>query len=285
VTGCSPDRTPDAPAPHVYVGRDIVRSAGKLSSEPTLSNGCLRLRLTTTADQRAGISADVRGSDGWLPATSEYYGDWTFIDSSVTTAPTEIALLSVTPDEVAVRWTFGNHRTGASPDRLRPYPFTKTVWLRRGEYGYYTWIRPVQALPGDSQYAVGMSEHEVGFGGLWGPATIRTGQGQVRSDRLKASREFTDVGRPDAAEFRRDGDPVVRILVPIPPARLLVPRFSESSFGGIFVHHLEPGPYGAYLYAAPRNVSLSRIHVMEMAWREAPAQMVNDTTRSRLTAP
>jgi hypothetical protein len=170
-----------------------------------------------------------------------------------------------------VTWIFGAHLTGPPDAPLSyPYPFLKTVWLRRGDEGFFAQVMPLVGLPPERQYAPGIAEHEIGFGGVWGPGIVSTSNGTVLLDEISGTCEFDTVPRVDAARFTRVDDPLVRVLVPLPEAPLLVPYFDEVSHGGVYVHHHWPLVYGAYLYAAPRTAAVATRVVCAHAWLTAP---------------
>jgi hypothetical protein len=238
-----------------------------------LTNGDVRVSATGTAAERAGLLFEVRAGGGWHNATDEWYGDWTFLDRSVATPPTRVEVLAARGSMVAVRWTFGRHVTGPTgTEPSHPYPFTKTVWLRQGNSGYFALLEPmVPAPPVERRYTPGLSEHEIGFGGFYGPGTYATSEGRHRAP---GGRRFNAERRPvEAVEFQRDGDPLIRVLVPIPGGPLLVPDFGGGRSGGVFVHHDRPRRYGAYLHAAPHVNAQPARHVCREAWRHVPFEV------------
>jgi hypothetical protein len=113
-------------------------------------------------------------------------------------------------------------------------------------------------------------ELETGFGGLWGPATIRTAQLQFRTEDQSVTSRFNVPPVPDAAEFSLDGDPLLRVLVPLPEAPMISPVFPGWGFGSVYVHRSVYESYGAYLYAAPRSEARSARLICQDAWRKAP---------------
>jgi hypothetical protein len=113
-------------------------------------------------------------------------------------------------------------------------------------------------------------EFEVGFGGLFGPGTITTGQLQFRTDTLTKSDRFNVASVPDAAEFDLDGDPLLRVLVPLPEAPMISPVFPGWGYGSVWVHRHDYSSYGAFLYAAPRGVGETARQLCERAWATAP---------------
>jgi hypothetical protein len=114
------------------------------------------------------------------------------------------------------------------------------------------------------------TELEVGFGGLFGPARIATGQVQFRTDTLTANNNFNLTPVPDAALFDLDGDPLMRVLVPLPEAPMISPNFPGWGYGSVFVHRLDYQSYGAYMYAAPRSLPVSPRQLCQQAWATAP---------------
>ena len=67
---------------------------------------------------------------------------------------------------------FGEHRfdpvLGMFPAwyQNEPFPFTRTMWLSPRQYGYFSWTQLERVMTW-----VG-TELEVGFGGMFGPASI-----------------------------------------------------------------------------------------------------------------
>jgi hypothetical protein len=257
----------------VYVDGALASETGPLdpSAAVVIENGAVRLSRVGSPAQRAGILAEVLVGESWVPATSPVYGDWTFVDQSVVTEPTEIHVISAGPEVAAVRWVFGAHLTGPPSAPLSyPYPFVKTVWLLAGDSGFFTQITPLVALPPEQWYAPGVSEHEVGFGGVWGPGSVSTWSGTVVTAELPGHYEFNTIPRVDAAHFTREGDPLTRVLIPLSEGPLLVPVFDEVTRGSVFVHHYQPRTYGAYLYAAPSASAVSTRTLCAYAWLTAP---------------
>jgi hypothetical protein len=166
-----------------------------------LTNGHVRVSATGTAGERAGLLFEVRVGGGWHNATDEWYGDWTFLDRSVVTPPTRVEVLAARGSMVAVRWTFGRHVTGPTgTEPSHPYPFTKTVWLRQGDSGYFALLEPmVPAPPVERRYTPGLSEHEIGFGGFYGPGTYATSEGRHRAPGGRASTRNAGPSRPSSS--------------------------------------------------------------------------------------
>ncbi|HEX5724471.1 MAG TPA: Ig-like domain-containing protein, partial [Longimicrobiaceae bacterium] len=239
-----------------------------------VENEIFRLRRGQAVDS-VSIFAEALGDTGWIAATDTWYGDWTYVGSTPVTAPTAVELIAVSPGEVAVRWTFGSH--SMPPAFGNPgyaYAFTKTVWLRAGETGYYAQLVSLSPTPS----GVGDREHEIGFGGLFGPATLRTGEATIRTDTLTESRRLNRPWNVDAAELDRDGDPLLRVLVPLPGGEMITPRFSTTFFGSTYLHLLGNSlTYGAYLYAAPREGAAQARDLCARAWREAPFSLAAPT--------
>lgn len=240
-----------------------------------IDNGVFRLTWHDQLCEPAAFEADVLAEGGWVDASAHCVGDWLYPGGPVQTKPTEVEVLRADSGMVAVRLRFGDHwirpRLEGYPSWYvdQRYPFSRTVWLRAGERGYFTQIiiekKPVFPYPD--------IEHEVGFGGLWGPGEVRTARESYRTDTLARS-TFTNLRRQlDAAEFRRDGDRVLRVLVPLGAAPMITPVF-KTSFGGVYVYSLGPTTkYGAYLYAAPTAGALNARAVCQFAWRNAPFEL------------
>lgn len=250
------------------------REVGLLESPQRIvvDNGRFRLTWYVGLCEPAAFEADVKVGGVWVDATAHCVGDWLYPGGPVQSKPTAIEVLRVDSGEVALRLRFGDHwirpRQVGYPSWYvdQRYPFYRTVWLRRGEYGYFTEIviekKPIFPYPD--------IEHEVGFGGLWGPARIRTSQSEYRTDTMSGSVWTNFARRPDAAEFVRDGDRVFRVLVPLGGAPMISPVFS-SSFGGVYVYSMGPTTkYGAYLYVAPTPEAETARRICQFAWRSAP---------------
>ncbi len=193
-----------------------------------------------------------------------------YVTSSVVTEPTSITLVDSTAGQVAVAMRFGNHRfdpvLGGYPANYQnePFPFTRTVWMRPREYGYFSWTEIERTMVWTG------TEFEVGFGGMFGPASIRTGQVSFVTDTLTQLNRFNVAPVPDAAEFDLSGDPLMRVLVPLPEAPMISPVFPGWGYGSVYVHRHDYSSYGAYLYAAPRGVAVSARQVCLDAWARAP---------------
>jgi hypothetical protein len=153
----------------------------------------------------------------------------------------------------------------------QPYPFVRTLWLRKGDNGYYSWVDLFDDL---HRLTV---EHETGFGGIWGPATIRTGGLTLRTDTLRTTVVYN--GNPrlaptgsavDAAEFVRDGDPVRRVLVPLPEAPFITPVFPGWGYGSVYRYAGLAQSFGVYMYATGVGVGPSVPTICHDAWTNAP---------------
>lgn len=253
---------------------DGVRSSdpAAISAARTLelTNGRVRLRWHPAVAERGGFEMDTRIGRQWSAATVRGAGDWLYVTSSVVTEPTSITLVEASPGQVAVAMRFGDHRfdpvLGKFPAHYQnePFPFTRTLWLRPREYGYFTWVEIERTMIWKG------TELEVGFGGIFGPATIRTGHAALLTDTLQKHVELNLAPVPDAAELDRYGDPLLRVLVPLPEAAMITPVFPGWGFGSIYVHRLHYESYGAYLYAAPRSAAASPRTVCMDAWAQAP---------------
>ncbi len=248
-------------------GTSAVNSAKTIE----LSNGRVRLRRGPGVGERGAFIVETRQGDTWYPATAPSSGDWLYVTSTVVTEPTSITVVEDRPDRIGIAMRFGDHRfdpvLGGFPASFQnqPFPFTRTVWLSPGQYGYFSWTQLETTLPYQ-----GYTELEVGFGGLFGPATITTGQQQLRTDTMTVHHEFNTTAVPDAASFDRDGDPLIRVLVPLPEAPMISPVFTGRDYGSVYVHRLDYQSYGAYLFAAPRDASVSPHQLCLEAWATAP---------------
>ncbi len=104
------------------------------------------------------------------------------------------------PGQVAIAMRFGNHQfdpgTGyPSYYQITPFPFTRTLWLRPREYGYFSWTEIERTMVWTG------TELEVGFGGVFGPGTVRTGQISFRTDTLTGLDRF--MGQVDLGGLSR----------------------------------------------------------------------------------
>jgi hypothetical protein len=268
----------------VTVNGKPAKRAGRIppGARVVIGNGLVRVTMPGPREQRAGALFEFKLGGRWTPATSADYGDWTYVGGGVGDAPTRAAVLSVKRDEAAVRWTFDAHVV--PPDLARgteiQYPFQKTVWLRAGDRGFYTAVNPLRLLP-QAAYPI---EHEVGFGGVFGPATIRIGTERIRTDMLGDDSRIEPAQGVAVATLRRDDSGLVRTLVPFPPAPVVVPYFDSVAFGGIFVHHLYSMRYGAYLHVAAMAPTDRAATVCRSAWAHAPAALLRVLAVGR-TAP
>jgi hypothetical protein len=251
----------------VFVDGKRVRVARVLpkSARVMLTNGVVRVTLpVSNREQRAGHRLQLLRNGRWVDATAPSYGDWTFVGSSVDSKPTRVTVLEATANRVAVKWSYGDHTVSGSytaDHKRRKYPFTKTVWLRSGESGYYTLVKPVRQLAP----SVGGLEHEVGFGGVFGPAGLTYPGGSFRaSPMLSQSRVVPWM------QLQRDGDPLARVVVPFPASELVVPAFGSGPFGSVYVHQVRSASYGAYLHAA---VGGDPMAICRAAWRHRPGPL------------
>lgn len=269
----------------VTVEGSALLVGGQRRSTPGSIGGLHRLEITngrvrvvwdpSHLTEAGGFEFDVRDGDRWLPANARGVGDWLYIGYSVMTLP-DITIERIGADLVALKMQFDDHRF-APPGFPAPadwvsqaYPFARTVYLREGDNGYYSWV--------DVQGDLGRLdvEHENGFGGLWGPATIRTSQVTIRTDTLAHTvvyngnpRSATLEGaRTEAAEFVRDGDPVRHVLVPLPGAPMITPVF-DVGFGSVYVYRGPSVDFGAYMYADLGSGPSAR-SVCSQAWGSAP---------------
>jgi hypothetical protein len=238
-----------------------------------MTNGLVRISLPGYPDQRAGVLLETKVGAGWRAATSTRYGDWTYVGAGVVDPPTNVSLVAVARDQALVRFVFANHVVPAAlaGGTAVSYPFEKLVWLRANDRGFYAVVRPLTTLPPRFE-----SEHEIGFGGVFGPASVVAGVGALRTDELATHERLDPAGGVAVASLRRDGTDLVRTLVPLPPAPIIVPAFDAASFGGVYVHRLTSGRYGAYLHVAPAAKSGTPVVVCRAAWRRAPAAVLRE---------
>lgn len=245
----------------------------------TITNGRIRVSWSTAMGEIASVEMDVRLGATWHDASARDHGDWVYVASSVRTLPTRIEIVENTPDRVAIQMRFDDHwflpALALYPDSLglvaQPYPFVRTIWLRKGDNGYYSWVDVFNDLQ------LQIVEHETGFGGLWGPATIRTNRVEIRTDTL--SHTVTYNGNPglpdmgssvDAAEFVRDDDPVRRFLVPLPEAPFITPVFPGWGYGSVYRYGSPSRSFGVYMYATGVGSGPSGPEICKAAWTNAP---------------
>jgi hypothetical protein len=261
----------------ILVSGQRVTAPMVLSGQPSflITNG--RVRIGWSSDHTGSIAMWVRLGSVWQPATSPVYGDWLYITAGVRTAPTLIAITENSVQRVGFRVEYANHwflpqLEGLPPSiQPQPYPFTRTVWLGERDNGYYSWVDLVNNLH------LTIVEHETGFGGLWGPATIRTNALAIRTDTL--SKTVTYNGNPghvvtgaivDAAEFVRDNDPVRRVLVPLPESPLITPVFPGWGYGSVYRYSSLSQSFGVYMYATAVGSGPSASQICGAAWAHAP---------------
>jgi hypothetical protein len=235
-----------------------------------LTNGRVRLRWHPRLSERGGFEMDTRIGGTWSPATVRGAGDWLYVTSTVLTEPTAITVVRDEPGEVALAMRFGSHRfdpvLAKYPPHYQnePFPFTRTLWLRPREYGYFSWTEIERSMVWTG------TELEIGFGGVFGPATIRTGQMTFTTEAMTRHNRFNVASVPDAAELDLHGDPLLRVLVPLPEAPMISPVFPGWGYGSVYVHRSEYKSYGAYLYAAPRALAVPPRQICLDAWAQAP---------------
>lgn len=215
-------------------------------------------------EQKAGILAHVRIDGNWRRLTSRKYGDWTYLGCGVGTDPTKVEVLKRTRRKTVIRWTFGNHVICAqnSPSLQEiPYPFTKTIWVRHGERGYYAEVTPLRRVDG-------FLEHEIGFGGLWGAATVRTPEGSVRTDdQVDHYRTKAPVGW---ATLRRDSEDFKRHMIMLDPEFARSPYWGHRTYGSVHRHGVESESFAVYLYGGRRRLQTVCRHVASTRPRSLP---------------
>lgn len=275
VGGCTrPHDAGDDAAPRrlrVFANGTEVNDTGRLApnSEVLIQNEHVALFLPGAVDQRAGAHAVLRAAGRWWPMTSAYYGDYTYLGSSVVRPPTDLRVVRLDDEWVQIRLEFAKHRiqadyAGGEPEN---HPFTKTLWLRSGDQGYYAFVEP-STLPAK---LVG-TEHELGFGGMWGPGTMETLSGvRVRFEHLKKTLHIKRL--QSAVRFVRKEEGLARTLIPLPPTPVLVPVFSRDRFGSVWIYEDGSRPFGAYLHAAPATQAPPLNDLCETARRLAPPQL------------
>jgi hypothetical protein len=276
----APGALDSLPPVTVLVNGHVLRQSGVIppGADVIISNGFISLRRNALlSDQRAGIVATLiaRGASQ-ARGTSVNYGDYTYVGTSVVSDPTYVDVVTLSKNEAVVTWGFGRHwlrprsvgLNSNAPDQ--PYPFRKTVWLRRGQSGYFTLVEPLVHY----SQPIERVEHEIGFGGLWGPATVTTGHDSVSTSSLSKTRSLSHgAAMVDAALFARDGDPVTRILVPLDPSQMIVPKFTASDYGSVWILRYSNDAYGGYLYMAFGVPPASPRQVCQFAWATAPTAL------------
>ncbi|HSU17252.1 hypothetical protein [Longimicrobium sp.] len=216
-------------------------------ADVVMQNGLLRLRRTFSVHTG---SHRVEGFSGgqWTYLNSALYGDWTFITASVITPPTAVEVLVNTDTLAAVRWTYANHVVPARyTDTTYAYPFTKTVWLRARDRGYYVRFDILSPAPD----GVTAGEHEVGWGGVNRNGRIRTSTTDVLTDTLANNLILNAARGVDALEYDVTGDPWRRVVVPMPTDQMVIGVFSGNISGAWYYGLKRRAQYGAYVYAAP----------------------------------
>ncbi len=254
--------------------RSRVTGPVSVTSRFTVTNSRMRLRWRPGLLEGASVEAETRVGEKWVPATSPGNGDWLYVSSSVQSLPTSIEFVTLDGDQIAFRMRFGGHRFQPqlfgfpAEYQEQEYPFSRTARLRKGEWGYFSWVE----LEGTPMPYPNV-EHEIGFGGLFGPALIRTSRESFRTESLPHNKRFNLEGGIDAVEFLRTGDQVARVLVPLGRLALITPVFPGWGFGSVYVNSHAYESYGAYLYAAPLGEGVSARAVCRHAWTTAPVKV------------
>lgn len=264
---------------------DVVTQPGSILGvrDFEVRNSRLRLRWHPGVWERGGLEVDSRMGLEWLPATARGYGDWLYVTSTVVTEPTQVDVITLTDSLVGVRMHYGDHRFRPQVHgfpgtyREQAYPFSRTFWLARDEDGYFSWIQL------DSSMTWQGIEHEIGFGGVWGPGRIRSADDDFATEAQSGHRWTNREWKVDAAEYLRSGDPLVRVLVPLPGAQMITPVFPGLGSGSIYVYNTLSRSYGAYLYAAPATRAQAARTVCRHAWEGAPFALPHPT-EAELTA-
>ncbi len=258
---------------------NVVTQPGSIlgARDIEVRNSRLRLRWHPGVWERGGLEVDSRSGLAWLPATTRGHGDWLYVASTVVTEPTQVDVITLSDSLVGVRMRFGDHRfrpqVHGFPDTYREqaYPFSRTFWLARGEDGYFSWVQL------DSSMTWQGIEHEIGFGGVFGPGRIRTADDDFAIEAQSGHRWTNPGWKVDAAEFRLTGDPLVRVLVPLPGMQMITPVFPGFGSGSVYVHNPFSQSYGAYLYAAPATRAQAARTVCGHAWERAPFALPRPT--------
>lgn len=260
---------PVGPA-RVRVDDQIWSGTGMLppASHVHLENGLVRLRLARELGGSDHGSHLAEGWDrGWQELLTRRYGDWTFVGASILTPATEVEVLVNSDSLVAARWTYGNHSVPPRyGDSAYVYRFSKTVWLRRHDRGYYVSVSVIDTVP--KGYT--SNEYEVGWGGFNKGGSVSTSVTSFRTDTLQRSTRFNIPVVPEAARFDVDGSTWRRILVPLGPEPMVAGVFNGKPHG-IWLHGVgRRTGYGAYLHAAPADVRTSARAICAEAAARAP---------------
>ena len=236
-------------------------------------------RVTAGKSQNAGLAVRLEGADS-LWVTPIEYGDYTFVGGSVSTDPTYIDVLRLDKDHAVIQWGFGAHVIDPSQYKFardwpgQAYPFRKTIWVQRGVQGYYVLVEPLVDLPAFMQQSDGI-EHEIGFGGVWGAGTITTLTDTLRTSSLDGQRYVNQSQVRNVGLLDRDGDPLLRYLVPMPPEKMVSTFFSKKHFGGLWILSHHSGPFGAFISWDLRGTRRSLETVCREAWLHAPSELLS----------
>jgi hypothetical protein len=185
----------------------------------------------------------------WTRLNAVHWGDWTFVGAAAGVPHTAAEVLVNTDTLVGVRWTFGNHTVPARyQDSTYTYGFTKTVWLRALDRGYYVRVEVRDPVPPG---VVTSNEYEVGWGGVTAAGRISTSDTTVSTDSLAGRLPLHTAGRADAAQFDVYGSGWRRVLVPLPAEDMMIGVFDGNSYGVWTWGVGRRESFGAYVYAAP----------------------------------
>jgi len=245
---------PLTPAPTARVlldGLPYADTGAVLSpADLVVTNGLLRLTLASFLGGRDHGAHVIEGWSGsaWAPLNQVLWGDWTFVGSAAMEPHTAAEVLVNTDTLVGVRWTFANHTVPARyQDSTYTYGFTKTVWLRAMDRGYYVWFEVLDSMPP----GVTSNEYEVGWGGVTAAGQISTSDTTVSTDSLTNRLRLHTAGKVDAAQFDVYGSGWRRVLVPLPTQDMMIGVFDGNSYGIWAFSVGKRQSFGAYVYAAP----------------------------------
>jgi hypothetical protein len=218
-----------------------------------VTNGLLRLTLASDLGSRDHGAHVIDGWSGseWTRLNRVLWGDWTFVGHAAVLPHTAAEVLVNTDTLVGVRWTFANHVVPARyTDSTYTYGFTKTVWLRALDRGYY-----VRVEVRDSAAGVTSNEYEVGWGGVTEAGRISTSSVSVSTDSLTDRLHLQTASHADAAQFDVYGSGWRRVLIPLPAEDMMIGVFSGNSYGVWAWGVGRRESFGAYIYAAPTAVA------------------------------
>jgi len=241
-----------APIARVLVDGQAYADSGAVvpAANLVVTNGLVRLTLASFLGGRDHGAHVIDGWSGsaWTRLNSPNWGDWTFVGHAAVVPHTSAEVLVNTDTLVGVRWTFGNHVVPARyNDSTYAYAFTKTVWMRALDRGYYVWFEVLDSMP----KGVTSNEYEVGWGGVTAAGRISTSDTTLSTDSLTDRKRLRTAGQTNAAQFDVYGSGWRRVLIPLPGQDMMIGVFSKNSYGVWTWTAGRRQNFGAYIYAAP----------------------------------